>query len=127
MRRSVISLLPKKGNYLLLFTNWRPISLLNTDYKIIAKLLSLRIKEVLPHLISDDQYAFLKGRFIGENIRRFIDIQNFCKTHNVKDLALSIDFEKAFDMIDWNFIYYALNIFGVHQRFIQWVQLSKAA
>ena len=56
-------------------------------------------------MISDDQYDFLKGRFIGENIRLFIDIQNFCKIHNVKDLALSIDFEKAFDMIDWNFIY----------------------
>ena len=106
--RSVISLLPKKGKELLFLKNWRPISLLNTDYKIVAKLLSLRIKKVLPHLISDDQYGFLKGRFIGENIRLFINIQNFCKTHNVKGLALSIDFEKAFDMIDWNCLYYSL-------------------
>ena len=68
MRRSVISLLPKKGKDLLFLKNWRPISLLNTDYKILAKLLSLRIKKVLPHLISDDQYGFLKGRFIGEDI-----------------------------------------------------------
>ena len=123
MRRSVISLLPKKGKDLLLLKNWRPISLLNSDYKILAKLLSLRIKKVLPHLISNDQYGFLKGRYIGENIRLFIDILIFCKTHNVKGVALSIDFEKAFDMIEWDFIYYALNIFGFDPRFIQWVQV----
>ena len=123
MRRSVITLLPKKGKDLLSLKNWRPISLLNSDYKILAKLLSLRIQKVLPKLISNDQYGFLKGRFIGENIRLFIDIQNFCRAHHIEGVALSIDFEKAFDMIDWEFLYYALNIFGFDQAFIQWVQL----
>ena len=123
MRRSVISLLPKKEKDLLFLKNWRPISLLNSDYKILAKILALRIKKILPQIISDDQYGFLNGRFIGENIRLFIDILNFCKNNNIKGLALNIDFEKAFDKIDWDFIYYALELFGFDTGFINWVKV----
>ena len=123
MRTSIITLLPKKGRDLLLLKNWRPISLLNSDYKILSKILSLRMKKVSGLLISNDQYGFIKGRFIGENIRLFIDIQSVCKIENIDGLALSIDFEKAFDMIDWNFMYDALRVFGFDQYFINWVKL----
>ena len=123
MRRSVITLLPKKGKNLLYLKNWRPISLLNNDYKILAKILSFRMKKVLSPLISHDQCGFLKGRFIGENIRLFIDIQNYCKVHNIHGLALCIDFEKAFDTVEWPFIYKCLRSFGFCEHFVRWVQL----
>ena len=68
-RRGVIKLIPKKDAELYFIKNWRPITLLNTDYKIAAKSIANRIKLVLPNLINHDQTGFLKDRFIGENIR----------------------------------------------------------
>ena len=64
-RRGVIKLIPKKDAELYFIKNWRPITLLNTAAKSIAN----RIKLALPNLINHDQTGFLKGRFIGENIR----------------------------------------------------------
>ena len=71
MKRGIITLLPKKGKDTLFLKNWRPISLLNTDYKILAKVLSTRLQKVLPSIIHGDQTGFLKDRYIGENIRFF--------------------------------------------------------
>ncbi len=68
-RRGIITLLPKQNKNHYNLKNWRPISLLNTDYKIIAKLLANRLKLVLPYIINGDQTGYLKNRYIGENIR----------------------------------------------------------
>ncbi len=63
-KRCIITLLPKKGKNRLHLKNWRPIRLLNTDYKITAKCLALRLLTVLPDIISDDQSGYLKGSYI---------------------------------------------------------------
>ena len=68
-RRGIIKLIPTKDAELYLIKNWRPLSLLNTDYKIAAKAIANRMKLVLPDVINNDQTGFLKGRFIGENVR----------------------------------------------------------
>ncbi len=61
-KRGIITLLPKKKpQNMLLLKNWRPISLLNTDYKSIAKVLATRLQAVLPSIISDEQTGYLKG------------------------------------------------------------------
>jgi hypothetical protein len=65
-KRGVINLIPKKNKDRRLLKNWRPISLLNTDYKIITKILANRIKNALPSVINPDQVAYLKKRFIGQ-------------------------------------------------------------
>jgi hypothetical protein len=57
-KRGVINLIPKKDKDPRLLKNWRPISLLNTDYKIITKLLANRVKQVLPSVINSDQVAY---------------------------------------------------------------------
>ena len=75
-RRGLITLLPKKNKILQCLKNWRPISLLNCDYKIAAKTIASRIKNVIPSLINFDQTGFLKGRTIGENIRLIESIIN---------------------------------------------------
>ena len=72
-RRGIISLIPKQKDPLNL-KNWRPLSLLNQDYKLLAKLIAERIKPHLKKLINIDQTGFIKGRYIGQNITNIIDI-----------------------------------------------------
>ena len=68
-RQSVIRLIPKKDEYPSLIKNWRPISLMNTDTKIMAKALAERLKRVLPTIVSDEQHAFLSGRIVHDTER----------------------------------------------------------
>ena len=104
-RRGVIKLIPKKDAELYFIKNWRPITLLNTDYKIAAKAIANQIKLVLPTLINNDQTGFLNDRFIGENIRLIDCIIQYTTEKNIPGLLLFIDFEKAFDSLEWSFIH----------------------
>ena len=72
--QAVIRLIEKKGRDKRFIKNWRPISLLNVDYKTVAKALATRLKETLPKLISFQQTGYVKNRFIGEGGRLISDI-----------------------------------------------------
>ena len=76
-KRGIISLIPKDENNLTTLSNWRPITLLNVDYKILAKVIAKRIELVLPKLIHSDQTGFIKGRYIGQNVRLLEDILEY--------------------------------------------------
>ena len=105
-KRGIIKLIPKKDTEPYLVKNWRPVSLLNCDYKLATKAVANRLKLVLPKLIDNDQTGFLKGRFIGENIRLIADsVINFTAAKNIPGLLVFLDFEKAFDTIEWPFIH----------------------
>ena len=81
-RQSIIRLIPKKHKNLSRLKKWRPISLLNLDYKIATKALALRLKKVLPSIVNDAQTGYMEGRFIGENIRLISDILHFTAKQN---------------------------------------------
>jgi hypothetical protein len=121
-RRGVINLIPKKDKDPRLIKNWRPISLLNTDYKIITKLLATRIKTILTTAIHADQVAYLKDRFIGQNIRSILDIMDYTKLEDKNGIIAFLDFEKAFDTIRWSVIDDALKAFNFGDTIRQWVQ-----
>ena len=121
-RRGIIKLIPKKDAEPHLIKNWRPLTLLNCDYKIAAKAIANRIKSVIPKLINNDQTGFLKGRFIGENIRLIDNIINYASQKNIPGLLLFIDFEKAFDSLEWSFIERTLQYFGFGPSLISWFQ-----
>ena len=121
-RRGILSLIPKKANALKL-KNWRPISLLNQDYKILAKLLAERIKLCLPYLIDEDQSGFIKGRFIGQNITNILDLIHYTDQHDIPALIFSIDYEKAFDKLEWKFITVALQFFNFPPSIIKWINV----
>ena len=76
-RRGIITLIPKADGDLKELSNWRPISLLNIDYKILTKGLAKRTAKHLPKLINSDQTGFVKGRYIGQNIRLLSDIMEY--------------------------------------------------
>ena len=78
-RRGVITLVPKEDSCLSDLSNWRPITLLNLDYKIASKVIAKRIERFLPRLIHPDQTGFVKGRYIGQNIRLINDIMEQTK------------------------------------------------
>ena len=103
-KRGIVKLIPKKDTEPYFVKNWRPISFLNCDYKLATKAVANRLKQVLPKLIGNDQTGFLKGRFIGENIRLIDSVINFTAAKNIPGLLLFLDFEKAFDTVEWTFI-----------------------
>ena len=122
-RRGLITLVPKKNKPANLLKNWRPITLLNCDYKIEAKSIANRIKKVLPKIINNDQTGFLKNRTIGENIRLIDSIISYTSTKQIPGLLLFIDFEKAFDSIEWPFIERALKHFNFGASLVTWFKL----
>ena len=99
-RRGIIKLIPKKDAEPFFIKNWRPLTLLNSDYKIAAKSIANRLKPLLPDLINYDQTGFIRGRFIGENIRLIDSVICYAKENNIPGLLLFLDFEKAFDTIE---------------------------
>jgi len=125
-RRALISLIPKADKIRFLLANWRPISLLNTDYKILAKVLAMRLENLLPFLIDEDQTAYIKKRFIGDNIRLISDVLEYTRTFKSPGYIILIDFEKAFDTLEWSFLYKALNAYNFGNNFIKWVKILYA-
>jgi len=121
-RRGVLTLLPKAGKDLTKIKNWRPISILNVDYKIYAKILANRIKPVLPSIINRDQTGYIQGRLIGENVRTVKDIIDYFKDKNTESVLLFVDFEKAFDSLEWDFLSHSLESFGFGMNFIHYVK-----
>ena len=118
----MIKLIPKKDTNPHLIKNWRPITLLNCDYKIATKAITNRIKAVIPQLINNDETGFLKGRFMGENIRLIDSVINYTAQQDIPGLLLFIDFEKAFDSLEWCFVNPTLQYFGFGPSLTNWVR-----
>ena len=120
-RECVITLMFKKGDRTDL-KNYRPISLSNVDYKILAFVLSNRLHKILDKIISQEQTAYVRKRFIGENIRQLQDIIEYTSKFNIPGLVVFLDFEKAFDSLEWNFLFKTLEKFGFQKKFINWIK-----
>ena len=122
-RRGIISLIPKSDENLNEITCWRPITLLNVDYKILARIIATRIEPLLPSQIHSDQTGFIKGRYIGQNIRLLDDLMNFTDVNKIPGILLFIDFEKAFETLEWSFLHRALEIFNFGPMIRKWVSI----
>ena len=95
----ILSLIFKSGDETYL-NNWRPITLLNVDYKIIARTLAQRLQKVITNVVSTDQNGYIKNRFIGFSIRQIQDIIDYAKENNLEGAVLFLDYQKAFDSIE---------------------------
>ena len=122
-RRAVLRLIPKKDQDITNLKNWRPISLLNTDYKLIAQSLANRLQNVLPEIINSDQNGSTKVRFIGYTIRTIMDVIELNRNKQIQSIIAFLDFEKAFDKLNWEFIEKTLEAFGFGLIFRKWIRI----
>ena len=121
-RKGVVTLLFKSGDSMEL-GNWRPITLLNTDYKILATVLSNRLQKILTHLINEDQVGYIKGRSGICNARIIQDVIDYSMFNKTDGAIIFADFQKAFDTLEWKFIDVCLKIYGFKDSFRKWISV----
>ena len=121
-KQSVMTLIFKKGERDDL-KNYRPISLSNTDYKLLACALAQRLQKVISKLISPEQTAYIKQRYIGNNIRLLLDLIEYAKKTNKPGILLFLDFQKAFDTLNWDFIQKCMIKMGFKSDFCDWIKV----
>ena len=105
-RQAIIKLIEKKDRDKRFINNWRPISLLNVDLKIISKGLSEKPKKVLPDLISSQQTVYVKNRHVGESGRLICNVIEIDKIKKLEGL------------LDHIFLIFTLEKYGSGENFI---------
>ncbi|GJW04347.1 RNA-directed DNA polymerase, eukaryota, reverse transcriptase zinc-binding domain protein [Tanacetum coccineum] len=116
-----ITLIPKKDNPMNV-KDYRPLSLIRIQYKVLAKILANRLASVIDSVISNEQSTFIKGRQILDGPLMINEIVEWCKRPKKKAKLFKIDFEKAFDTISWDYIFSMLYYLGFGSKWIQWIK-----
>ena len=106
--------------------NWRPISLLNTDYKLASKIITDRLKKVMSSIVHPDQTCGVVGRSIFSNLHLIRDTLDFIDKTNEPAIVLTLDQEKAFDRVDHDFMLRVLRKFGFGPSFCHWIEIFYA-
>ena len=120
LREGVLILIPKVGKRKDDIKGYRPITLLNTGYKIISATIARRLKGVLTSIIGPEQTGFVPGRFIGSAIRLTYDVIHSVKEKGFEGLLVSLDMDNAFNAVEWSWIQASLASRGFPQCIIQW-------
>ena len=112
----------KKGKDKRFIKNWRPITLLNVGFKIASEALAERLKKILPLLISHEQAAYVKDRFLWETGRLISDIIEVSDVFNIDGFLVTMHIEKASDSLNHSFLLAVLKKFGCGTSFIKWIE-----
>ena len=121
-KQAVVKLIEKKDRDKRLIKNWRHISLLNVDIKLISKSLANRLQELMPNLVSENQKAYVINRFISEGGRSISDILEITDSLQINGLLMTIDIEKALDSVNHFFLISVLKRYGFGDEFIKWIK-----
>lgn len=104
--------------------DYRLIALCTTHYKIIAKILTMRLQPLLQDLISKQQSAFVKNRAISDNVLITHEILHYLQTSGARvrcSMAVKTDMSKAYDQIEWGFLERVFRRLGFHEIWISWI------
>jgi exonuclease III len=104
-------------------TNWRPITLTNTDYKVLAKVMAHRLSGVIQQLVSEDQVGYMKGRNIATVIRTIDDVIDYVNKTGKAGCILALDFSKAFDSISNKYLLQTFDVLGFGPDFKRWIKV----
>ncbi|KAK2444918.1 hypothetical protein QL285_015908 [Trifolium repens] len=102
--------------------DFRPISLLGCIYKLVAKVLVARLAKVIGDLIPNTQSAFIKGRQLVDGVLVVSEVIDYAKKSRKECLIFKVDFEKAYDSVDWGFLDYMLRRFGFGEKWCAWMK-----
>ncbi|GJQ92932.1 RNA-directed DNA polymerase, eukaryota [Tanacetum coccineum] len=116
-----ITLIPKIPNDNLV-KDFRPISLIGSVYKIIAKILANRLVSVLGDLVNEIQSAFVADRQILDGPFILNELVQWCKSKKKQSMVFKVDFEKAYDSVRWDFLDVVIKKFGFGERWCNWIQ-----
>lgn len=117
----MITLIPKEPEAKTL-KKFRPISLINCSFKIFAKILNNRLIRVADRLIASNQTAFIKGRYILESVVAAHEIIHEIHRNKEEGIVLKLDYEKAYDRVNWDFLEEMLRSRGFGEKWISWVR-----
>lgn len=123
MKTGLITLLPKPKKDLLLLDNWRPITLLCNDYKLLALVYAKRLKHIIGKLVEEYQSAFIKGRYIHNHIRLILDMIDYQSFIQPGSLVLFLDFFKAFNIVEHDFMFTVLKKLGFGEGFCNVIKM----
>lgn len=123
MNEAIITLIPKKGRDPEKVGSYRPISLLNTDQKILTKILARRLSIHMGKMVHPDQTGFIPKRNLFYNLRRLFNIIHSFKDPKEDLVVLSLDAEKAFDQVEWSYLFALMEKFKMGDKFIAWIKL----
>lgn len=126
MTQATISVLLKKGKDPLKCESFQPVSLLCCDYKILTKVLASRLESVMHTMIHPDQTGFITGRQLFGNIRRHFNILYSPETPPTAEVLLSLDARKAFDWIEYEYLFATLGRFGFGPAICSWIRILYA-
>lgn len=118
---SFIALIPKMVDPQLL-NDYRPILLIGCIYKIVAKVLANRLKKGLPFIIDERQSAFIEGRHLLHSVVIANEVVHEAKRAQKSCMVFKVDYEKAYDSVSWNFLFYMLQRMGFCSKWIQWIE-----
>jgi len=118
---SIIALVPKVKDPVTL-DQYRPISLVGAIYKIISKVLAGRIRNVISSVIDDCQSTFFKERGILDSVLMANEVVEDIRRSGGSGLCLKVDFEKAYDLVRWEFLYDMLHRLGFQSKWISWIR-----
>ena len=121
-RKSSVVLLFKKGSRSLP-GNYRPIALIQVDVKILSRVLTSRLRNVVTVLVDPDQKGFVRGRSIHHHIMALRDLQHWCTTQDTEGYATFLDFEKAYDRVRWEYLFAVMRRMNIGEGFVSWVKL----
>ena len=122
-RKGILNLIPKANKDTRYVKNLRPITLLNTDYKIIEKAIAEKMIPALKHIIAKDQRGFMKERRISVNIRKILDIIESAEKQDLEAVVLSLDFVKCFDKCSFSILHGSLRFFQFGDIIQQWTKI----